>query len=55
MALNPDAFAEIPVELLYVRLVLQFLFFFWAYSMTRDSFNPGSINTTSVEAFKSVT
>ncbi|MAE04572.1 MAG: DoxX family protein [Porticoccaceae bacterium] len=43
MALNPDVFAEIPVELLYVRLAFQFVFFYWAYSMTRDSFNPGTV------------
>ena len=52
MAFNPEAFAEIPAELLYVRLVLQFVFFYWAYSMTRDSFNPGSANTANVEALQ---
>ena len=50
MALNPDVFAEIPVELLYVRLAFQFVFFYWAYSMTRDSFNPGSIKKAGVNA-----
>jgi uncharacterized membrane protein len=41
MAITPQAFPDIPVTLLYVRLAFQFVFFYWAYSMTRDSFNPG--------------
>ena len=40
MALTPEAFPEIPLSALYFRLVLQFLFFYWAYSVTRPSFNP---------------
>jgi uncharacterized membrane protein len=40
MALTPEAFPEIPLSLLYFRLVLQFLFFYWAYSVTRPIFNP---------------
>lgn len=40
MALTPEAFPEIPLSALYFRLVLQFLFFYWAYSVTRPNFNP---------------
>ena len=40
MALTPEAFPEIPLSALYFRLVLQFLFFYWAYSVTRPGFNP---------------
>ena len=40
MALTPEAFPDIPLSALYFRLVLQFLFFYWAYSVTRLSFNP---------------
>ena len=40
MALTPEAFPEIPLSLLYFRLALQFLFFYWAYSVTRPIFNP---------------
>ena len=40
MARTPEAFPEIPLSLLYFRLVLQFLFFYWAYSVTRPIFNP---------------
>ena len=40
MALTPEAFPEIPLSALYTRLGLQFLFFYWAYSVTRPSFNP---------------
>ena len=40
MALTPEAFPEIPISALYIRLVLQFLFFYWAYSVTRPGFNP---------------
>ena len=39
MAITPEAFPDIPVEILYFRLVLQFLFFYWAYSVTRPVFN----------------
>jgi uncharacterized membrane protein len=41
MAITPQAYPDIPVTLLYVRLAFQFVFFYWAYSMTKDSFNPG--------------
>ena len=40
MALTPEAFPEIPLSALYTRLILQFLFFYWAYSVTRPGFNP---------------
>ena len=40
MALTPEAFPDIPLSALYFRLVLQFLFFYWASSVTRPSFNP---------------
>ena len=35
MAFNPEMFPDIPVTALYVRLVLQFVAFYWAYSVTR--------------------
>ena len=35
MAINPKAFPEISIGLLYFRLPLQFLFIYWAYSITR--------------------
>lgn len=40
MALAPEAFPDIPLAVLYFRLLLQFLFFYWAYSVTRPNFNP---------------
>ena len=40
MAITPEAFPEIPIYALYLRLALQFLFFFWAYSLTKPVFNP---------------
>ena len=40
MAITPEAFPEIPILLLYFRLLLQFLFFYWAYTVTRPSYNP---------------
>ena len=39
MAISPEAFPDIPIEVLYFRLALQFLFFYWAYSVTRPVFN----------------
>ena len=39
MAISPEAFPDIPIEMLYFRLALQFLFFYWAYSVTRPAFN----------------
>jgi uncharacterized membrane protein len=41
MAITPQAFPDIPVALLYVRLALQFVFFYWAYSVTKPAYNPG--------------
>ena len=41
MALTPEAFPGIPLFALYFRLALQFLFFYWAYSITRPIYNPG--------------
>lgn len=35
MAFNPELFPDIPVAALYVRLALQFIAFYWAYSVTR--------------------
>ena len=35
MAINPEAFPEISIGLLYFRLPLPFLFIYWAYSITR--------------------
>jgi len=40
MAITPEAFPEIPILLLYFRLLLQFLFIYWAYTVTRPSYNP---------------
>tara|TARA_B100000959_G_scaffold51890_1_gene53955 strand:- start:10558 stop:10965 length:408 start_codon:yes stop_codon:yes gene_type:complete len=39
MALTPEAFPDIPIQFLYFRLALQFLFFYWAYSVTRQAYN----------------
>ena len=41
MAITPEAFPDIPLYALYIRLVFQFIFFYWAYSLTRPNFNPG--------------
>jgi len=35
MAINPELFPEIPIAILYVRLLLQFVIIYWAYSATR--------------------
>ena len=40
MALTPQAFPDTPLGALYFRLVLQFVFFYWAFSVTRPAFNP---------------
>ena len=40
MAFNPQLFPDIPLVALYVRLALQFVAFYWAYSVTRP--DPGS-------------
>ncbi|RCL35024.1 MAG: DoxX family protein [SAR86 cluster bacterium] len=39
MALTPEAFPNISIELLYFRLALQFLFFYWAYVVTLPAYN----------------
>ena len=39
MAITPEAFPEASVALLYVRLVFQFLFFYWAFSVTKLAYN----------------
>ena len=39
MALTPEAFPNISIELLYFRLALQFLFFYWAYVVTLPTYN----------------
>ena len=39
MAITPEAFPGFPVALLYVRLVFQFVFFYWAFSVTRPAYN----------------
>tara|TARA_Y100000994_G_scaffold219994_1_gene198842 strand:- start:315 stop:737 length:423 start_codon:yes stop_codon:yes gene_type:complete len=38
MAMTPEAFPEISRGLLYFRLPLQFLFIYWAYSVTRPHY-----------------
>jgi uncharacterized membrane protein len=39
MAITPEAFPEISIELLYFRLALQFLFIYWAYIATSKPSN----------------
>ena len=43
MAITPEAFPEISIELLYFRIPLQFLFIYWAYSATRPQYLEKSI------------
>jgi len=38
MAITPEAFPDLPVALLYVRLPFQFIFFYWAYSVTQPAY-----------------
>ena len=38
MAITPEAFPDISRGLLYFRLPLQFLFIYWAYSVTRHHY-----------------
>ena len=40
MALSPDVFPEYSMNLLYFRLILQFVIFYWAYLITTPKFNP---------------
>jgi uncharacterized membrane protein len=37
MAINTDLFPDIAPTFLYVRLVFQFIFIYWAYAVTRPS------------------
>tara|TARA_B100000029_G_scaffold72531_1_gene64314 strand:+ start:189 stop:611 length:423 start_codon:yes stop_codon:yes gene_type:complete len=39
MAITPEAFPDFPVSLLYARLAFQFVFFYWAFSVTRPAYN----------------
>ena len=39
MAVTPEAFPNISIGLLYFRLALQFLFFYWAYVVTLPTYN----------------
>ena len=40
MALYPEAFPQYSINLLYFRLFLQFIAFYWAYSLSTTRFNP---------------
>ena len=40
MALTPEAFPDVPLSALYIRLAFQFIFFYWAYLVTRPVYNP---------------
>ena len=40
MALYPEAFPQYSINLLYFRLFLQFIAFYWAYSLSTARFNP---------------
>ena len=39
MAITREVFPDIPIAALYVRLAFQFLFFYWAFSVTRPAYN----------------
>jgi uncharacterized membrane protein len=41
MLMTPEAFPDIPIEFLWLRMPFQFLFAYWAYVVTRPSYNPG--------------
>ena len=41
MLMTPEAFPDIPVAVLWLRMPLQFLFAYWAYVITRPAYNPG--------------
>jgi len=45
MAITPEAFPDLSTTLLYARLALQFVFFYWAYSVTRPAYNLADQNT----------
>ena len=42
MLMTPEAFPDIPIELLWLRMPFQFLFAYWAYVVTKPLYNPGS-------------
>ena len=44
MALYPEAFPQYSLNLLYFRLFLQFIAFYWAYSLSTIKFNPQLTN-----------
>ena len=39
MAVTPSAFPDIPIFILYLRLGLQFIFLYWAYTITCKEYN----------------
>ena len=39
MAITPEAFPDLSIELLYARLPFQFIFIYWAYSVTQPAYN----------------
>ena len=39
MAITPEAFPDLSISLLYGRLPLQFIFIYWAYSVTQPAYN----------------
>ena len=39
MAITPEAFPDLSIELLYARLPIQFIFIYWAYSVTQHAYN----------------
>ena len=39
MAITPSAFPDIPIFILYFRLGLQFIFLYWAYTISRKEYN----------------
>ena len=43
MAITPEAFPDIPIAVLYFRLPLQFIFLYWAYSVTRPAFTEAKL------------
>ncbi len=40
MALYPEVFPQYPLYSLYLRLGLQFIAFYWAYTLSKPVFNP---------------
>jgi uncharacterized membrane protein len=43
MLMTPEAFPDIPYEFLWLRMPFQFLFAYWAYTVTKPSYNPGAV------------